>query len=63
MGQTRKLCPQHPLDFGDRFGWRIIVPLAQFRQLGKAISRVKNIGTEFSSAFFDRKEPPDDEKK
>ncbi|HQD39278.1 MAG TPA: stage II sporulation protein P [Bacillota bacterium] len=30
---------------------------------GKAISRVKNMGTEFSSAFFDRKEPPDDEKK
>ena len=30
---------------------------------GKAIDRVKNMGTEFSSAFFSRKDPPDDEDK
>ncbi len=28
---------------------------------GKAIDRVKNMGTEFSSAFFSRKKPPDED--
>ncbi len=29
----------------------------------RAVSRVRNVGTEFSSAFFSRKDPPDDKKK
>jgi stage II sporulation protein P len=29
----------------------------------KALDRVKNMGTEFSSSFFSRREPPDDEEK